>query len=353
MSAQLRIEIVESAAGGARQPGTGPGQATPAKPKPNESGPDPTKTALALMRDLGLGNVSSAVQRLVSITERTREVILAVKGAPVPKGTPVGVIPAGAPVGPSAGTAIGTGGAAAGAGAAGAAGAGGAAAGGATAGSVIAGIAAALGPLGLAVAGLVIVVGASVLAFKALNSLVKSQAEALAQYSPSVSIAGAIGEIREMQAEMRRADAIGPGLAKMYDGLSRIETVFYDMGTSVLKIVVKLYEAFEPFIEFATDVLGLIAASLDFIVDALKIIIDVATANLGDLPGDLKAIDESFKKIGKAILAFIQNDNPIDDFTDPFLRDLSEVYKGLGGKRTPPKPLNDPFRPPPKPKFGA
>ncbi|MDX1964124.1 MAG: hypothetical protein SFX18_13305 [Pirellulales bacterium] len=247
-----------------------------------------------------------------------------------------------ATVGPAVATGAATaaGGAAAGGGAATT----GAAAGAATAGGAMAAMAATLGPVGIAVAALTVAVAVSVIAFKALSAAVKSQTAAISQYSPELSIAESIGEIRQMQAEIRRADAIGPGLAKMYDAISRIETIFYDIGTSCLKLLVKIFELLEPFIEFMIDTLGLIAAAIDFGVDDLVTIIDLFTDPVRVWTEDLGKLKELLGKINKAIQAFGENGDEIDDFGDKWLGQLSALYTGMGGVRLAP-PANIKPRP--------
>jgi len=350
MSAQLRIEIAETQSGGGRSPaspGGGaqqPGPATPGsnapkapggpeanKSKPGET-PDKLKSVLGLAKEVGLDQVSGLISRVTRIFDAT---LNAVKGFRVPATAAVGGAAAAsgavAAVGPSVagGAAAAAGGAAAGGAAAGA---GGAAAGGAAATGVMAGLAAALGPVGITVAALAAAAVATTIAFKLLSSAVKSQAESLAQYSPELSIAQAIGEIRDMQSEMRRAEEVGPGLARMYDQISRFENAFYDIGTSLLKVVVKIFEKLEPFIEFINDTMELIAASIDFMVDSLSVIANAMTGHLPSAMEGIKEMNESLERIGKALKGFFEKNQDLDNFNDPFLGELHNLFIGMGGK---------------------
>jgi hypothetical protein len=78
-------------------------------------------------------------------------------------------------------------------------------------------------------------VTSAVVAVKLFGDAMKSQAESLAQYSGPLSGAIAQAEIRDMMAEMRRAQAIGPELAKLYNAWNQAENWFYDEWTKFMR----------------------------------------------------------------------------------------------------------------------
>ncbi len=178
------------------------------------------------------------------------------------------------------------------AGAAGAAGLGGAA-----------GAAAAVAaPLAI-LAGALVVAGA---AAKKFASAMRKQVKMLQGFSPEVAFEASRADVRRQFALMRRADAIGEGVATFAGDDSLINTAFMDLQTQLLKIGTEIYLELAPlvalfywFIEWLTDVIAQIW-------DAVKRIVKW----MGDLIpfGEGKSLGEWWEEQKEAARAYLEGE---------------------------------------------
>jgi hypothetical protein len=247
-----------------------------------------------------------------------------------------GATAAAAGTGTAATGAAATGTAAAGAGAAGAAaGAGGAAAGGtAAAGGVAATLTASAGPIGLAVAAIAVSLAAAAAAAKLFADTMHSEARKVEGYSPEVSLAMGMREIREEQALMRRADSIGPELARFESDMGRMNEAAAEIWTEILELLLKWYEHNRDKVEFLIDYLHMAAARLNQVSELWDFL--SAVKNL-DAKGALKEFWEyidATKRVGKAAMDFFDSELEEKEMADdPFLHDFADLSERLGNKR--------------------
>lgn len=132
------------------------------------------------------------------------------------------------------------------------------------------GVASAVGATGAgaamaAIAGPIAAVGASL---ALVVHLLSKQVDALAQYSGAISAATARSEIRDMKAEMNRAEALGPMLARFEDARSRMANKFYDLMTQIIDILLRV---FGPALTRIITLIETACESLTFIINVLTL----------------------------------------------------------------------------------
>lgn len=117
-----------------------------------------------------------------------------------------------------------------------------AASGSATAGvGAVARLASAAGPAGIALGAVALGAGATVYGLKRFVDNLHEQAQRLSSLSGPLAGATARSEVREMLAEMRRAEKIGPELARFEDARSRVENAIYDLMTQFWELALKVF----------------------------------------------------------------------------------------------------------------
>lgn len=195
-------------------------------------------------------------------------------------------------------------------------------------------IANALGPAGTAIAGFTAaaVGGAALLkiAFDTLNS----QVEKLQDYSPEVSGAVAMSEVRSEMATLRRAEKIGPDLASFESTRGRMEEKLSDLGTQMLQSLLNIYKMIEPLV-------NLVGAGVDTATAGLSILtsLNAAATKLAalDFKGAAKALEEGTKeaqrlieRAGKDIVGAVTGEET--EFDDPFMAQWAEMSR-IGAPR--------------------
>ena len=141
-----------------------------------------------------------------------------------------------------------------------------------------AGLSAAVGPAILAVGALAVGVGLATAAVMKFVDSMKAEAEKLANYSPELAGATANSEIREMMAEMRRAEANGPQLAKFEEARSRISQQLYDLGT---RVEGWLLSVAAPVMQILSNVVPIVSANIEVAIATLKVGIDFILEKFG------------------------------------------------------------------------
>lgn len=202
------------------------------------------------------------------------------------------------------------------------------------AGSALGKVTSALGPAGTAIAGFTAaaVGGAALLkiAFDTLNS----QVEKLQDYSPEVSGAVAMSEVRAEMATMRRAEKIGPDLAGFETTRGRMEEKLADLGTQILQSLLNIYKMVEPLVNLAGVGVDMASAGL-----AMLSSINSAATKLAalDFKGAAKALEEGTKeaqrlieRAGKDIAGALTGEEL--EFDDPFMTQWAEMSR-IGAPR--------------------
>lgn len=226
---------------------------------------------------------------------------------------------------------------------------------------VASGIVAALGPVGLAVAG--IAAGAAVLktvdssiealvtsspkasqgldgltskvrkldtvmlpAGYALNRFVDfaqsmtEHARHLAQYSGPLSAANAMTDIREQKSEMNRAQEMGPLLAKFENDRSKASAAMYDIGTSINKTLLEFYNLVRPFVTTGIKILEIISENISGGLATLHLIWNTITRDHAEAAKNWQDIIKHGQRIAQILEGDKKLDDPFDDpYTDAFL----------------------------------
>lgn len=103
----------------------------------------------------------------------------------------------------------------------------------------IASLAVAVPPVAVAMAAVAATGGAAVFALKKFSDAMESEAQRLANYSGALSAVTAQTEIRQMLAEMKRANQIGGSIAAFENERSKVANDFYQIGTEIEAVLVK------------------------------------------------------------------------------------------------------------------
>jgi hypothetical protein len=180
-----------------------------------------------------------------------------------------------------------------------------------------------LGPAALAVAAFTAAATAGAYAAGKVVDYLKSQADNLSKYSPELAGATAQSDIRDMLAEMRRAQRVGPELANVENLRSRFETGMTNLTTEMLKILSGILRFIEPIANLAAAIPAVLAEIMKPGVDALEVIIDVLTLHFGDANKDRIQLMEDIKNLPKHLNDAVNGDP--DPLTDPFTADFFEM----------------------------
>lgn len=156
------------------------------------------------------------------------------------------------------------------------------------------------------------------------NQSLKGLAEQSAEYSPEVAEATARSEIREMMSEMKRAQRIGPELARFEDARSRFESAMESIGTRLIELGLLIVKPLEPILNALSTIIELMMALGQPIVESLKVIVDVVTLQFGSIPGDLKNLLESITTMPDKLKKAFEDDEA--NLTDPFGAELDKMF---------------------------
>ena len=138
-----------------------------------------------------------------------------------------------------------------------------------------AGLAAAAGPLAIVAAAAIM----AAVGIKKFADVAHSEAERLGGLNAELAQANAMAGVRELQADMRRAERTGPKLAQFENDRSRVMTAMSDIGTSILSLLLDLYRTFRPMIETGVKYLELVAAGGEVASETVTGILDLLTRN--------------------------------------------------------------------------
>ena len=139
----------------------------------------------------------------------------------------------------------------------------GAAAGGGSAATGVGALAAAAGPVAIAFAAVAAAGALAILGIKAFASVIKDQAQKLEGYSGAVAGATAESEIRRELSMLRRAQRIGPDVAKWESLRGQADEKLADIGTELLNVAMKTVDTFEDEFKVGIEMLAVIAKLLE------------------------------------------------------------------------------------------
>jgi hypothetical protein len=185
-------------------------------------------------------------------------------------------------------------------------------------------LAAAAGPAALAVAGITAAIAGGVIVIKKTFAAIDQETSRLSGYSGALAGAEARAELRTMFADIRRAQRIGPQLARARDFTSTVETKIADLKTSMLKFGLDVAEgvggipkAFDKATQEWSDALRiLVAEAVGTKEEAKAIKAELARARVdAERQRKFEEEDERLKESG-------------DDFMDAFLGNFSDGMSG-------------------------
>lgn len=187
----------------------------------------------------------------------------------------------------------------------------------------MAALTAATGPLAVAFATTTAAVIAGGVAVKKLADIMHSEARRLAEISGPLAHATAINEIRSEFADLRRAQRIGPDLARFEERLGRGGEAAAEFQTKVLSSLLKLEEKFGPLTEALIQSVNLANKHYPAIEDGVK------QGFAASYP-ITKAIMDTVLAIAKLGRADVEEK---EDFDDPFMAAFlgAALAKAAGG----------------------
>lgn len=179
-----------------------------------------------------------------------------------------------------------------------------------------------LGPYGKAAgAALQSVIGV-VESFASVVTSFIERGKQLAQYSPELAMSGARAEITSMYADMREAQELGPGIARMQDAQTELVTMLRDALLPLKKWVVEnLAALLETLIQWAKD--GYIAAGdIKDILLALPVLIHDKFMLLSNQTAATLADLENKRRDRRKDVGAAPKPDPFDDA-------MAEMLKGI------------------------
>lgn len=198
------------------------------------------------------------------------------------------------------------------------------AAGAASAVGPLAGLVAAAGPVGIGLAAVAAASTAAVVGIKMFGNVVQDQAQKLDAYSPSVSMAVSESELRQEMAMFRRAETVGPDVAKWERLRGEASERLADITTQLLKFLFDVVERWEPEIKSAVAALGIVPPALEGMGKAAEAALEFFTGDFLALPDTAKEFADAQKKLLKAVHDWIDDQNP-DPKTDKYMDEFFET----------------------------
>lgn len=143
----------------------------------------------------------------------------------------------------------------------------------------IAGAAKALGPFGIAAGVATVAIGGTVYAVKTFTDAMHNEAKRLEGVSAELSVAGSMNDVRAELADIRRADLVGPQLARFENARGRL-------GDASAKVMDQIYAALAKIGDEAVPAILSTAAGVEVVAAwAAEMVakLDVVSARAGDL----------------------------------------------------------------------
>jgi hypothetical protein len=188
--------------------------------------------------------------------------------------------------------------------------------------AAVGGLAAAAGPAAIAVAGVAVAAVAAGAAAKMFADTMHDQAQRLEQYSPELSNQAAQTDLRAELAEIRRAQRIGPELARFENDRSRAMTALSDIGSNILSVLLSMYELARPGIQNIITALELLAAGGEITSESVRGILDFLTGE------EWRDNLERVQKAAGRIVSIMEGSNEPEWADDPFFESLLKNADG-------------------------
>lgn len=204
-----------------------------------------------------------------------------------------------------------------------------------TAGGIEA-LAAAAGPAAVAVATLTAAAVAGGAAMKRIAEGLDAEAHRLSKFSPALAGATATNDIRLLFADMRRANQIGPQLARFENRFGRGQEALMDLQTQMLKVLLEIEEELAPLIEAA---IATAKTTADYVPVISKVLLESAKASDPKIRIIVDAIT-IIAKIAKRWAPREPDAPPVDPFMQAFLshfdgRDPIAAVRAAAGRAVP------------------
>jgi hypothetical protein len=152
--------------------------------------------------------------------------------------------------------------------------------------------------------------------------VVKDQAQKLEGYSGAVAMATSESEIRGEMAMMRRAQRIGPDVARFEQLRGKASEKLADVTTEILNQLFEIVNKFEPMISAGVEILGLLPPAIEVVGEAVQVNFDLLMGDFAGAWQDTKEGAEAIKKLGKAVKDFIDDSKQQDVVQDPFIQEF-------------------------------
>lgn len=204
------------------------------------------------------------------------------------------------------------------------------AAGGATAAEGMAALAKFAGPAAIAVAGLTAAVAAGVMAVKAFDGALMSEANRLENLSGDISVAASQSQVRSELADLRRAERIGPDVGRFMNARDKLSE-------ASAKVMDEIYALMAKIAAEATPAILATAASVELLAthiaeNFLKLELGVAALRQDmnrqiEVAGQLGQNEVKQQQALHRLLSgeFLKDDDKVDSFTDSFLAQFGNV----------------------------
>lgn len=167
------------------------------------------------------------------------------------------------------------------------------------------------------------------MAVKGMFDALNSQVQKLEGVSAEVSVAASMTDIRREMADMRRAERIGPDLARFETTRAKWEDKASDLYTEILKVLLKIFEVVEPGVQLAADGIAVVAAGLEKINANIDAFQARFTATNEDNKRAAEAQAKASKNLERAIRDF-GKDKEEEEIEDPFLKQFIANFAGGG-----------------------
>lgn len=194
------------------------------------------------------------------------------------------------------------------------------------------------GPVGIALGAVAVAATAAVAGVRLFGAAVQKQTQQLEGYSAAVSMAVSHSDLRRELATMRRAQRIGPEVAKLENIRGRFDAQMMDIGTEIREVFVKWVVKYEK------DIEALLAAIVA-LGPVIKAATSVAIPLLQSQTGVLGALASNAAKIRELMARWFgwqQNqaneDLGADVFLDEFFNALPDRL--AQDRRAPPPAAN-------------
>lgn len=154
------------------------------------------------------------------------------------------------------------------------------------------------GPLGIAIAAVILLFGGLALAASGLTRWFRTQSDELEEFSGAIAGARAVIEGQRVQNRLERSQAIGPQVASATAARGRLEDAVYDVTTELAKTLADM----APILETGIDILTAMARATETGINYLQAIAAAATLQPGKAFRELAEADESAQKMAEAIV---------------------------------------------------